>query len=83
MKRTVFFIIAVLFCSATFSGISADLGALTRPSAEPAVFASQPLVESNQPLGIKRYVPDPVIQAALSERPLWQDFLARHGALTR
>jgi len=43
------------------------------------VFANQPLVDNHHPQGIKRYVSDPAIQQALSDRPLWTDFLARHG----
>ncbi len=79
MKRSISLIAVVLFTVAALSGFTSDLSAFTNHGHQPGVFASQPLVDSVHAKGIQRYVPDPLVQAALSERPLWQDFLARHG----
>ncbi len=79
MKRTFSLVITVMFLAVAVISMPTDLAAFTNNSAEQPVFANQPLVNSSQPQGIKRYVPDPVVQTALSERPMWQDFLARNG----
>ncbi len=79
MKRSYSLIAALLFAVVAITGITTDLSAFTGHAAETAVFANQPLVHSVHPLGIQRPAGDPAIQAALSDRPLWQDFLARHG----
>lgn len=79
MKQNISLIAAILFIAAAIISMPTDLAAFTNNSAEQPIFANKPLVDSTYPLGIQRYVPDPAIQAALSQRPLWQDFLARHG----
>jgi hypothetical protein len=71
--------VTLLFMAVVIISMPADLRAFTNDSAVQPVFANQPLVAGSQPLGIKRYVPDQAVQTALSERPMWQDFLARNG----
>jgi len=69
----------ILVVLAAVAGVSADAAAITAHEHHPAAFAGPALVDTIHPVGIKRYVPDAEIQSALSERPLWQNFLARYG----